>query len=358
MIRPFFVLGLPRSRTAWLSRFLTYREWTCGHEDLRHLRSLDDAKSWLSQPFAGSAETALAPFWRLLLRYAPEARIVIVRRPVDQVVASLMRLDMGVGAFDPDRLAIAMRRLDCKLDQIAARARNVVHVQFADLDREETCARIFEHCLPYSHDPQWWGFLAEMNLQASMPALMRYLAAFGPQLQRVALQAKQAMLVDLAIKSDTPIEGVEIHPESFETFYRDCQDLFAEHLCEVGESPLAFSEKNLELLNAIDKAGAMQIMVARCNGRPFGYLMSEIAPSRERRDLVSAVHTTSFASKAIPGLGLKLERAALRALKARGVGEVWGKTGSRGDGPRMGILFRRVGFAEDGALYRLNLQEV
>ncbi len=30
-MRPFVVFGLPRSRTAWLSRFLTYGDWVCGH---------------------------------------------------------------------------------------------------------------------------------------------------------------------------------------------------------------------------------------------------------------------------------------------------------------------------------------
>jgi hypothetical protein len=359
MIRPFFVLALPRSRTAWLSRFLTYREWICGHEDLRHLRGLEDAKSWLSQPFTGSAETAGAPFWRLLPRFAPEARVVVVRRPVDQVVASLLRLDtLGAGAFDPVRLERAMRRLDAKLEQVAARWPGALHVDFSDLDREDVCARIFEHCLPYPHDPKWWGMLANVNLQASMAGLMRYMTAFGPQMQRVSLQAKQAMLSDLAIKPIVPMDGVEFSVEPFETFYRDCQELFAEHLCEVGESPLAFAEKNIELMNAIDKGGQMQVMVARSNGKPFGYLMSEVSPSRERRDLVSAVHTTFFASKAIPGLGLKLQREALRVLKARGVGEVWFRAGPRGDGPRMGTLYRRLGAADDGALYRLNLQGV
>jgi hypothetical protein len=357
MIRPFFVLALPRSRTAWLSRFLTYREWICGHEELRHVRSLEDAKSWLSQPFTGSAETAGAPFWRLLPRFAPEARVIVVRRPVDQVVASLLRLDtMGAGAFDPVRLERAMRRLDAKLDQVAARWPRAIEVGFAELEREDVCARVFEHCLPYPHDPKWWGLLANVNLQASMAGLMRYMTAFGPQMQRVSLQAKQAMLSDLAIRPSAPIEGVEFSVEPFETFYRDCQELFAEHLCEVGESPLAYSEKNLELMNFLDKGGGMQILVARCNGKPFGYLMSELSPSRERRDLVSAVHTGFFASKAIPGLGLKMQREALRVLKSRGVGEVWFRAGPRGDGPRMGTLYRRLGAADDGALYRLNLQ--
>ena len=116
MIRPFFILGLPRSRTYWLSKFLTYREWTCGHEELRHIRTMEDAKSWLSQPSTGSAETALAPFWRLLPK---DARLVIVRRPVAEVKDSLLRLSLGDGgAFDPIALDGLLKRADAKLDQI------------------------------------------------------------------------------------------------------------------------------------------------------------------------------------------------------------------------------------------------
>ena len=51
---PFVVLSMPRSRSKWLSVFLSYGEWGCGHEELLNLRGLDDAKAWLSQPYTGT----------------------------------------------------------------------------------------------------------------------------------------------------------------------------------------------------------------------------------------------------------------------------------------------------------------
>jgi hypothetical protein len=32
MMAPYLIFALPRSRTAWLAHFLTYRDWTCLHE--------------------------------------------------------------------------------------------------------------------------------------------------------------------------------------------------------------------------------------------------------------------------------------------------------------------------------------
>lgn len=36
----FVVFSMPRSRSAWLARFLSYGDWHCGHDEIRHFRSL------------------------------------------------------------------------------------------------------------------------------------------------------------------------------------------------------------------------------------------------------------------------------------------------------------------------------
>lgn len=351
MIRPFFVLGLPRSRTFWLSRLLTYRDWSCGHEELRHIRSFEDAKSWLSQPCTGSAETALAPFWRLIPK---DARLVIVRRPVAEVKDSLLRLSMPEGAgFDPIALDGLLKQTDAKLDQIAARWPSFkLNVNFHDLGNEAVCKEIFEWCLPYQFDADWWRAFSKVNLQVSMPFLMRHAKAFEPQMTRFAKIAKQRMIAEITNREPMALSGMTFAVEGFEAFYRDSQKLFADHLAIVGEAPDAFSAKNLPLLRAMDQSGALHIVTARSNGRMFGYLMSEVSPSRESQNQLSAVHTTFFASPDAPGLGMKLERESCRLLKEKGVTEVFGRAGDRGDGPRLGVIFRRAGFERDGELYR------
>ncbi len=353
---PFVVFGLPRSRTAWLSRFLSYGEWHCGHDELRHMRTLDDVSAWFSQPFTGTVETAGAPWWRLLPKYAPGAKIAVVRRPVPEVLGSLLRIN-GV-MFDRERTERHLWRLDRKLDQLTARVTGVVSVDFADLETEAGCARLFEHCTGLPHDPAWWAALAPVNIQVNFRALVRYTDAYGPALNRLGNAAKQQTLAAMAARKPVSFEGVTFQAESFDAWVSDGQHLFEDHCVTVGEEPDQWRRKNVPLMRHLYDAGAMQIMTARCNGRMFGYLMTVISPSLTRRGMLSGTNTTFFASPEFPGLGLKLQRAAIQSLKARGVDEVFFEAGNRGDGPRLGSMYRRLGAADHGRTYRLQLSEV
>ena len=91
---PFVVFALPRSRSFWLSRYLSCAGYHCWHEQAPHFRSLGDVQAWLSQDFTGASETTAAPFWRTIVAARPDVRVLVVRRPVGEVVDSLMRLDM------------------------------------------------------------------------------------------------------------------------------------------------------------------------------------------------------------------------------------------------------------------------
>lgn len=348
---PFVVFSMPRSRSTWISKFLSYGEFGCGHEELLNLRSLDDAKAWLSQPCTGTVETAAAPFWRLLQRYRPDARIAVVRRPVAEVMASFMALPLG---FDPATLEPLVRRVDAKMAQIERRVPNVVSVTFAELGTEDGCRRVFEHCLPYAFDVAWWQAVSAVNIQMDMRQCVRKFRAYEPQLTKLAKMAKQATLAGMA--REVEIDGVTFQQEPFEQWYRDGKELFAEHLVRVGEAPDNHAFKNLPLLRGLDAAGALHITTARSNGRMFGYLATLVGPSLESVDGVWATNTFFYASPAIRGLGMKLQRASIAALRERGVGEVFMLAGPRGDGPRMGSLYRRLGAEDSGEFFRLKLE--
>ena len=175
----FIIYGLPRSRTYWLSKFLTYGDWYCGHDELRHLRSLDDVASWFKLPRTGTVETAAAPFWRLV----PPLRSVTVRRPVDEVVASIQQFGFHLNW---DGFTRYMRMLDYKLNQIEKRVPNVLRVTFDELQTEAACQSVFEHCLPYQRDSAWWQAMAPINLQCHFHHIMLYMQAYEPQLLKLA----------------------------------------------------------------------------------------------------------------------------------------------------------------------------
>ena len=272
---PFVVFSLPRSRSAWLSQFLTYGEWMCGHEELRHMRSIDDVQAWFSQPNIGTAETAGAPWWRLLDKFAPHARVLVVRRPRDEVAESLMKI--AGTQFDRNKLDAILLKLDRSLDQIEARLPNVLSVSFDSLNEEDTCAAVFEHCLQQPHDLDHYARMAPVNIQINLPAMMRHYSAYAPAMEKLASIAKHQTITALAPKVNEPPEGVTFQTEDFDSWVRDADSLFDEHLIQVGETPGNWRNKNLPLMRALDGVGAMQIMTARCNGRMFGYLMTLIA---------------------------------------------------------------------------------
>lgn len=350
---PFLVLSLPRSRSFWLSRYLSYGGWTCGHEELRHVRSLDDVRSWLSLPCTGTCETAAAPWWRTLRDLAPDARVVVVRRPVAEVEASLLRLGIG---FEQPMVGQALRKLDAKLDQVAARWPGAMAVPYADLVQEEACERIFCYCLGLPHDPAWWRAMAALNLQCDLAAMIQYMQAHRPQLDKVAATVKHGTLASLQSKLAFDTGGMVIAEESFRTAWRDAQHLVSSHLAEVGESPDAAQGKNVALLERLDDLGALQVVTARSNGRMFGYLLTVIAPSLESADRKTAVHATFFADASAPGLGMKLQRAALAAVRAKGTDELLLRAGVRGSGPRLGTLYRRLGAQYDGDCWKIDMQ--
>jgi hypothetical protein len=354
-MQPFVVFSLPRSRSAWLSRFLTYGEWMCGHEELRHMRSLDDVQAWFSQPNIGTAETAGAPWWRLLERFAPNARVLVVRRPRNEVAESLINIP-GT-QFDRTALDSILLKLDRSLDQIEARLPNVLSVSFDSLNEEDTCAAVFEHCLQQPHDLDHYARLAPVNIQINMPALMRHYAAYAPAMEKLASIAKHETIAAFAPEVNEPPEGITFQTEDFDSWVQDADKLFDEHLVQVGETPGNWQNKNLPLMRGLDNVGAMQIMTARCNGRMFGYLMTLISPSLVSPDILSATNTTFFASPEFPGLGLKLQREAIKELKNKGVDELFFEAGKRGSGPRISMLYKRLGAQDHGSAYRLQLKE-
>jgi hypothetical protein len=139
----FLVLGLPRSRTAWLANFLSHGRVACGHELLADCLTPDALVPRiraLGGSVNGSAETAGALFIERLLRESPALRVVVVRRCKLAVADSLARLglDAGSGVLD---------LLDEKLSAAAAHA-GALCVEFTDLDSIDHLRAIWEHCAP------------------------------------------------------------------------------------------------------------------------------------------------------------------------------------------------------------------
>ena len=152
-----------------------------------------------------------------------------------------------------------------------------------------------------------------------------------------------------------PPEGVTFQHEPFRQFWRDVPPLISEHALEAGEAPDYPATFNVPLLEALDDLGMLQTITARQNGRMFGYLMSIVTPTIESPDMLDAWHTIFYASPDMPGIGMKLQRAAVDALRERGATQVFMRAGYRASGPRLGTFYRRLGARDIGTMYRLEI---
>lgn len=139
---PFVILGTPRSRTAWLAEFLTHGARTCVHEPSRNWRGLDELRGALNDG-QGISDSVLTLRWREIVAYRPDARIVVVHRAAEDVLASFRKAGLW-----HDGLPAVIDRIDAALCELAesVQAVPVLYVPFAAMTRRDVCARIWRHC--------------------------------------------------------------------------------------------------------------------------------------------------------------------------------------------------------------------
>ena len=344
---PFVVFALPRSRTFWTSRFLSYGAWHCGHDEIRRMRSLDDVRSWLATPLTGSCETGGAPFWRTLAKLRPDAKVVIVRRPVEQVVTSLMRQ----APFPEVPLRAEMTHLDRKLLQIAARWPGALMVSYGALVHEVVCKTIFEHCLGLPHDREWWQFCAALNQQANLLHELNYMVAHQKQIERCKRLVVCDTLADM-MQRPLPQGDIVVQREDLETAIPDARALASRHALQGdGADPYAAYESAVASLRSRAHDGSLVFLSARKSGALVGYLgIACVTPTL-------AAPIQFYADARLPGVGRRLLTAALPALRERGVAELSMVSGPRGSGPRIESLYRRLGAEERGKHFVLKLME-
>lgn len=169
--RPFVVYALPRSRTAWLSNFLTYGGWQCGHEDSVFMREVADLPAYFGRSRVGAVDTAAAPGWRLIDHLVPGIRRAVIRRPLAEVYDTMMALPKV--AFDPRKLRNIIEYVDRMLDEISAQP-GTLTLPWDALNDEAGVRALFEHCLPFAFDRDWWRGNRGRDVQIDVGNLMRY----------------------------------------------------------------------------------------------------------------------------------------------------------------------------------------
>ncbi len=147
MTAPFVIFSLPRSRTFWLSNFLSYQGRVVGHDIGIEASSCQDFINRVSK-MEGTVETG-AMFAHSLLRKAwPDAKFVTIRRSRDEVAASLARF--GVNDIEDELI-----ERDRHLDELEATG-NVARIPYEALSDARVCADLFEGLLGVPFDFRHW----------------------------------------------------------------------------------------------------------------------------------------------------------------------------------------------------------
>lgn len=166
---PFVILSLPRSRSLWLSKFLSYGGWTCHHDLVAKDPDIDKIFRILAEPMTSIADTGLGYGWKLIRRWFPAAKLVTIRRPVDEVRASMIAAGVPAGLAAGYDFAELDDRLDEAEDEGGAES-----FQFHELDRD--IERLWAATIGGGFNHRWFEFWRGRNEQIDMRHRLEVLA--------------------------------------------------------------------------------------------------------------------------------------------------------------------------------------
>lgn len=154
-VNPFYITGLPRSRTAWLAVAMSdWRVSACLHEPLVRADYRDDGSLEIQSltrmfvrthcPYVGLSDSGLSVMAPDLPEIAP-GPILVVRRDPEEVVDSLTRYLGGERDVHAGGVALMQQALDAFVVRHAAL---VKVVEFDALGSTDIMRQIWHHLLP------------------------------------------------------------------------------------------------------------------------------------------------------------------------------------------------------------------
>lgn len=161
MRTPIFITGLPRSRTAWLSAFLTMPGAIVEHERQRQFRTVGEYLQSFGEPVIGDSSSLLPMIHKEVAARFPSSPWVYVYRDADEA------LEAAVAACRPDLEGYIRRgwpRL-VELNQAVGYLPNVLRVEHNLLDHASVMQDIMKH-LGLGWGPLRFELFRRLNVQA------------------------------------------------------------------------------------------------------------------------------------------------------------------------------------------------
>lgn len=156
---PFFVTGLPRSRTAWAATWLTTERSVCYHDVPYHEALLADNRK------VGFSGPELAAQWFPIHQAHPEARWLVLERDPAEALAAFKARANGELHASPETIDGWWQNRVGILKDIAATPMALA-LSWNGLDHLELAERAWTWLLPeLTFERKRWELLCHMNIQ-------------------------------------------------------------------------------------------------------------------------------------------------------------------------------------------------
>lgn len=172
----FFVFGLPRTRSAWLSVLLSGQDAFCFHEGISKFATFEDfAAAMRARPetAVGNADSSLVYYLPEILAEFPEAQFLFVDRDPQVCLQSLLKAEPTreeeIRAWWP----MHTKKVSSAVE-ILAEGDYFTQVSYEDLDSFDECLLITCWLRLVPLDPQRWGHLKDLRITtvAEPPAVV------------------------------------------------------------------------------------------------------------------------------------------------------------------------------------------
>lgn len=177
MARPFIVTGLPRSRTAWMSGWLSDGACLCRHEpELNDVADLPNMLESTHYRFMGIADSGLGfDLGRILEDF--QIPTVIVARPLEEVENSLDKLRAYFNIPKKADLCLALQAELIKWEKHPL----VMTVPYRAMNDVRTMQRAFWHLrMGEPFDEERFKMFSALNIQVDVRHLTRRLMSTSP----------------------------------------------------------------------------------------------------------------------------------------------------------------------------------
>lgn len=344
MRAPFFVFGLPRSRTKWLSTWLALASgMRVAHDLASECDTVDQYFSAMRHDYIGTTETGAVDGWQLIRRAFPAARIVVVYRDMADVKAELASL----GLVAPDgQLEERQRQM-----MLLSEQPDVFSVRFEHLVMPQVCELVHRVALPWvKFDYDLWRRLDSKDITIDLPRRVISLIKRADLIQTLKAE------VTRRTAENTP--WINVADEPWESCVHECEALGALHHAEASvragpDQMDGVYQLDHTRLNALGHR--LRAITARVDSRLAGYC------TWTHEDNVEAVQTRTMVQGpffVVPELArLHLGRAMLdvsrKVFAHEGVQFLRLHHTTAGRGARAGVLYQRMGAVETKREYTL-----